>query len=440
MNYKECVDYIQNAALFGSKKDGLANIAMLLDRLGNPQSEIPMVHIAGTNGKGSVCAYMESALRKKYKTGLFTSPYLQEFTERIRINGRNIDKDEFTDIANAVISVSKQMQSEGRNHPTFFEMITAVCFEAFRRAGVEMAVVETGMGGRLDATNVIDPLLCVITEIGYDHEKVLGSTIEEIAGEKAGIIKRGRPVVIYPQESDPAYAVLLQRAKAVDAPLYAAAKGRIALKSSGLDGQVFDFSYQDIKAEIKISLLGRHQVSNAATAFLALCVLTQNCGIKLSEQSILQGLAETVWPGRMELISREPYIIIDGAHNPQGMARLNETISALFPLQKPVVVFGVLATKNVEGMCRELVKLAGELILTEPDSHKALDTEEIKSLVEDKIERVSIQHDIKMAIEHGIHAAVHGNLPLCVCGSLYLVGRARTLLLADFSCEHGQCI
>ena len=195
-NYDACVAYIENATLFGAIKNNLDNIKRLLARLDNPQNTLKFIHVAGTNGKGSTCAMLESVLRESgYKTGLFTSPYLEKFTERIRIGGENISEDAFYIIANDVISKAKKMVDEGFSHPTFFELVTACSFVAFKQMGVDIAIIEVGIGGMYDSTNVIDPLVCVITNIGLDHIKILGDTIEEVARQKAGIIKPGIPLI-----------------------------------------------------------------------------------------------------------------------------------------------------------------------------------------------------------------------------------------------------
>ena len=356
MNYTECVDYIQNAALYGSKKVDLEGIARLLSRLQNPHFSLKCIHVAGTNGKGSVCAMTERVLRESgYRTGLFTSPYLETFTERIRIDGQNIDEEAFAAIANRVISAAKEITSEGFIHPTFFELVTACAFIAFKDNKVDITVIEAGVGGLNDSTNVIDPLISVITNIGMDHMNVLGSTIEDIARKKAGIIKPGCPVVLYPQESPMAYTEVLMEARRQSAPLYSASDAKIMIHASGLDGQRFSVSYQGIKAMLEISLLGRHQILNAATAFITLVVLKQSLGLnKITSESIIRGFKNAKWPGRLEIVHKnDPLIIIDGAHNRQAAKYLKDELLRLAVNQKFILLTGIMGTKDAEGIIEE---------------------------------------------------------------------------------------
>ncbi len=432
MNYNECVDYIQNASLYGGFKVGLNNIAELLSRLGNPHFSTKFVHVAGTNGKGSVCAMMERVLRESgYKTGLFTSPYLEHFTERIRFSGENIKEAAFCDIANTVISEAKKMAEDGFNHPTFFEMVTACAFLAFKKENVDIAVIETGVGGLNDSTNIIDPLISVITNIGLDHTSVLGSTIEEIARKKAGIIKPGCPVVIYPQDSSLAYTEVLMEARKQSAPLYSASDAKILIQSSGLGGQKFQISYQEIEAQLEISLLGRHQMLNAATAFIALLVLNQSLGLsKISANSILEGFKKATWPGRFEVVNeKDPLIIIDGAHNAQAAKKLKQELSQLMLNQKCILLIGIMATKDAEGIISELSEFTKAVVATSPIPPKSIPADELKELLEEKIDIVYAQDSVELALKQAAQLAQKEKVPLIVAGSLYLAGKARTLIL-----------
>ena len=434
MNYKECVDYIQNAALYGSRKVNLEGIARLLSRLGNPHFSLKCVHVAGTNGKGSVCAMTERVLRESgYKTGLFTSPYLEEFTERIRIDGQNISEESFTEIANRVILSAKELTKEGFAHPTFFELVTACAFIAFKEQKTDIAVIEAGVGGLNDSTNVIDPLISLITNIGMDHTQVLGDTIEEIARKKAGIIKPGCPVVLYPQENPLAYTEILMEARKQSAPLYCAGDAQTFVKSAGFDGQKFEIDYQGIKAELEISLLGRYQVLNAATAFIALVILKQSLGIeKITTESILRGFKNARWPGRLEVIqTRSPFIIIDGAHNRQAAAYLKEEIKRLFDGRKFVLLIGVMKTKDAEGIIEELSEIVLAAVATSPAPPKSLPAEELKELLEEKIGAVYFDESVEFALKHAVQLAQKEKAPLLAAGSLYLAGKVRTFILTD---------
>ena len=432
MNYKECVDYIQNAALYGSKKVNLEGIARLLSRLGNPHYSLKCVHVAGTNGKGSVCAMAENILKHSgYKTGLFTSPYLETFTERIRINGVNISENDFESIANTVISEAKGIVDEGFVHPTFFEMVTACAFAYFKESKVDIAVIEAGVGGLNDSTNVIDPLISVITNIGLDHTQVLGSTIEEIARKKAGIIKPGCPVVVYPQENSLAYTELLMESRKQSAPLYSVSDAKILVKASCIDGQKFSISYQGIKADIEISLLGKYQIFNAATAFIALVVLKQLLGFdSITSESILSGFKNAKWPGRLEIINnKNPLTIIDGAHNKQAAHSLKQELSHLILNQKCILLIGIMSTKDAEGIIEELSDISLAAVATSPAPPKSIPAEELKQMLEEKIPVVYAHENVEFALKHAAQLAQKENVPLIAAGSLYLAGKVRSLVL-----------
>ena len=432
MNYKECVDYIQNAALYGSKKVNLEGIARLLSRLGNPHYSLKCVHVAGTNGKGSVCAMTESVLRQSgYKTGLFTSPYLETFTERIRINGASISENDFEQIANKVILEAQKIVTEGFVHPTFFELVTACAFTCFKESKIDIAVIEVGVGGLNDSTNVIDPLISVICNIGLDHIQVLGSTIEEIARKKAGIIKPGCPVVVYPQENPLAYTELLMESRRQSAPLYNVSDAKILVKAAGIDGQRFTISYQGIEADIEISLLGRHQILNAATTFISLVVLKQSLGLdKITSESILSGFKNAKWPGRLEIVhTKNPLTIIDGAHNKQAAHILKQELSRLIVNQKCVLLIGIMSTKDAEGIIEELSDIALAAVATSPAPPKSIPAEELKEMLEEKIPIVYAHDDVDFALKHAAQLAQKENVPLIAAGSLYLAGKVRSLIL-----------
>ena len=433
MNYIECVDYIQNAALYGSKKVDLEGIARLLSRLQNPHFSLKFVHVAGTNGKGSVCAMTERVLRESgYSTGLFTSPYLETFTERIRIDGQNIKEDAFTNIANRVISAAKEIVAEGFVHPTFFELVTSCAFTAFKEQNVDIAIIEAGVGGLNDSTNVIDPLISIITNIGMDHMNVLGSTIEEIARKKAGIIKPGCPVVLYPQESPMAYTEILMEARSQSAPLYSVSDAKIMIHASGLDGQKFSVSYQGIEAMLELSLLGRHQILNASTAFIALIVLKQSLGLhKITSESIARGFKCAKWPGRLEIVRKsDPLIIIDGAHNRQAAKYLKEELMRLAVNQKFILLTGIMGTKDAEGIIEELSEIALAAVATSPAPPKSLPADELKELLEEKIGAVYYEQSPELALKMAAQLAQKEKAPLIAAGSLYLAGKIRALILS----------
>lgn len=426
MNYLQSVHYIENAKLFNAKKDGLNNITELLSRLGNPHHSFDAVHVAGTNGKGSICAFMESSLRcAGHKTGLFTSPYLEEFTERIRIRGENVDKALFAKTATRVIDCAKEMKEDGYNHPTFFELVTATSFLIFKLEKIDIAVIETGIGGTYDSTNMLDPILCVITSIGLDHMMVLGDTIDEIAMNKAGIIKPGCPVVVYPQPYVEAYARILSAAKDKNAPVYSLTHSMITVLSSGIGGSKFIFSYEGQDAELEIKLLGTHQVLNASTAFLALCVLNQQGIVRLSYNEITQGLYDTIWAGRLELVKNRPSVFIDGAHNRQGAKALVDSIKKIFPIGKVHIICGMLVKKDAFSIAKELKAIAKTIYPVRVNANNPMIVDDITEIFKGMDIECKTVGSVIETIEYVVNCAKKTGEPVIICGSLYLAGEAR---------------
>ena len=342
MNYKEALDFILGAETMGSILERNV-IECLLEELGNPHKGLKYVHIAGTNGKGSTSAYVSSILRAAgYRTGLYTSPYIQQFNERIQVDGVQISDEELAEITTEIAEATKRVLARGLRHPTVFELITALGFIYFKRRACDIVVLEVGLGGRLDATNVIEsPEVAVITNIGYDHMDVLGDTLELIAGEKAGIIKSNCRVVLYSQAKG-VEEVIASVCGEKGASLTYADTSLAKVRSVSLEGIEFDYKeYLGLKS----SLLGLYQVKNAVTAIVTAEELIKK-GYAISEQNIRDGLAGAHWPGRLELLRRNPAVIVDGAHNPQGAAALLESLDALFPGRKINFIVGVLADKD----------------------------------------------------------------------------------------------
>ncbi|MFY9177892.1 MAG: folylpolyglutamate synthase/dihydrofolate synthase family protein [Caldicoprobacterales bacterium] len=425
MNYNQALEYIYRAYKFGSKL-GLENITDLLNRLGNPQYKFKYIHVAGTNGKGSVTSMIAHILHEAgYKVGMFTSPYLENFTERIQINLKEMPREDLGAVTEIVKEKVEEMVAEGRNHPTVFEIITAIGLVYFAKQQVDMAVVEVGLGGRFDATNVVDkPLLSVITSIGFDHMDVLGNTLGEIAFEKAGIIKPGRPVVTYPQLSE-AISVLRQVSKDRNALLYEVSPDQINVKESSLEGNFFDFRYKDREyKDLRLNLIGEHQLLNAATALTAIEVV-RGLGVLVPETSIYQGLARTKWPGRLEKVYQNPLIIIDGAHNAAGASALADTISKYFDKEEVTLVLGILNDKEVDAVVSKVCPLAHTTVTTKPDNPRAMDPEQLSSKALEYCDRVITEPKIPDAIDKAIDIAGHQGVVL-ICGSLYLAGTART--------------
>lgn len=429
MNYQESVDFMTHASLYGSKKNALEGITELLSRLGDPHKGLKFLHVAGTNGKGSVCTYLDTILRRAgYQTGLYTSPYLERFPERIRVNGIEASEEAIADAATRVREAAEAMCRDALDHPTFFELVTATAMLIYAQAQVDIVVLETGLGGRLDATNVVIPEVSVITAIGLDHTSVLGDTIEAIAGEKAGIMKEDVPVVVYPQPFAAASATLMHHAREKNCPYYDVGQAHIRLKQFSLDGQTFTLSYQGMDlGEFSCALLGSFQMLNASTAILAAMVLGQKGDFKIPMEAIRQGIADARWAGRLEVVSREPFVLIDGAHNPQGAEELTRCLRNFFPAGDCVLVTGVMHTKDSLGISRILSNYVRDVVVTEPKWTKALPADDYaQDYIHQVKGQVVVESDQEAALERGLALAQATDSPLIVAGSLYLAGAART--------------
>ncbi len=427
MNYNQALEYIHGTYKFGSKL-GLTNIKHLLNLLGDPHKEFKYIHVAGTNGKGSVTSMLSHILKEAgYKVGMFISPYLENFTERIQVDLKEIPRQDLADITEIVKEKVDEMVAEGCNHPTEFEIITAIGFLYFARQKIDVAVVEVGLGGRLDATNVVDqPLISVITSIGFDHMDILGSSLGDIAYEKAGIIKEGRPVVSYPQLEEAA-VVIRKIAQERNANLFEVSPDQINAKSISIDGNVFDFRYKDDKfSDLRLNLIGEHQLTNAATALTAIGMIKE-LGLDIPTSAIYDGLAKTRWPGRLEQVHENPTIIIDGAHNAGGATALAHAINTYFDDKKIILVLGILKDKEVDAVISKICPLAHTIIITRPDSPRAMDPLELREKVLKYCTQVIVEPNISNAIEKSIDIS-NGQDIVLICGSLYLAGTARSYI------------
>lgn len=415
MDYKEALEYINGVSWLGSKP-GLARVTELLERLGRPQDALKFVHIAGTNGKGS-CAAMLSSVMKccGYRTGLFTSPYLARFNERMQVNGRQIGDGALAELVAAVKPAAEAME----DHPTEFEMMTAAAFLWFRQENCDIVVLETGLGGRLDATNVIAaPEAAVIMNIGLDHTQILGDTVEQIAAEKAGIIKPGCCCVLYRQQES-VMDVIKGRCQALGVPLHVADFARIHSEFDSLYGQSFSY-----KGELyALPLLGRHQLKNASTVLETVEVLRDR-GWKLEQSDVEHGLYAVSWPGRFELIHDAPLFVVDGGHNPQGAGTVVENLLNYFRENHRVMLVGMLADKDVEGTLDVLNRAADAYVCTTPESGRALPAEELAKKLEKYGRRVTVRPAIPDAVGAACDAAGDTGM-VCAVGSLYSVGAIR---------------
>ena len=413
------IAYLEHYAWQGSRL-GLSRIKELLERLDNPQHALKFIHIAGTNGKGSTAAILASILQASgYQTGLFTSPYIQTFHERMQVNGQHVTDNDLAQLVKTIRPVAAMME----DHPTTFELVTAAAFLWFLQKKCDVVVLETGMGGALDATNVIEaPEICVITPIDMDHMEQLGETIEKIARTKAGIIKPGAPVVIGRQKLS-ALAVLEEVCVAQTSAAHLVDFSAISGTESSLFGQTFNFAGRN---GLKLSLLGTHQLDNAAVALTVIDVLTQK-GWVIPGDAIRHGLSHVTWPGRFELASQNPPIIFDGAHNAQGAQILAENLKGYCPGKKITFIIGTLADKDVDGLIAPLLPMADGFFTITPDNPRALDA----TLLAEKIQAKGMSATAYPNMQTALNAAQNhagANGTLCVCGSLYNIGAAKTAL------------
>lgn len=421
--------WLETLQRFG-EKPGLERIRFLLDALGNPERSFPTVHVAGTNGKGSTSAMLAAMLRAAgRRVGLFTSPHLVDYNERIAVDGRPVD-DLSLDAALAKLGpVVEAAAKSAVGQPTEFEVATAAAMVCFAEADVDVAVVEVGLGGRLDSTNVVHPVVSVITPIGLDHTNRLGGTLADIAAEKAGIIRPQVPVVCGPQPEE-AFQVIAEAAAAAGAPLVAAGRDYdFTLVAADRDGTVFDVRYRDRRLRgLRTALLGPHQAVNGAMAAAA------GLTLGLPEAAIRKGLETVVWPGRMELLARRPFVLLDGAHNAEGAQALAAALSVVFPDRRPVFVMGILREKPVERMLQALLPLGRAVVFTVPRSSRTppMPPEELARLAGGLIDEVATELDAGRAMERAWELAGPEGL-VCVCGSLYLVGEVRRLLEGECS-------
>ncbi|WP_425448150.1 bifunctional folylpolyglutamate synthase/dihydrofolate synthase [Dethiothermospora halolimnae] len=430
MNYNEAIEYIHGTKKFGSKL-GLDNIRHLLKLMGDPHEELKFIHVAGTNGKGSTSSYITSILKEaNYRVGLFTSPYLEKFTERIRINDDNIPDG---DLARIVVSVKEkveEMVEDGFNHPTEFEIVTAIALQYFKETNVDFVVLEVGLGGRYDSTNVINStLVSVITPIGMDHTDILGDTLSKIAYEKAGIIKNDSFVISYPQKEE-ALEVVKSVANEKNADLTIVPMENLKIKSLSQDGSKFDFKYNNYDLrDLNAGLLGEHQAYNASTALTTILAMRDKGFVNVTEEEIRKGLENTKWMGRLEVVRRKPTFVIDGAHNVEGIESLRKALDNVFKYNRLILGVGMLADKDVENMIPKLVEVADEVITTTPNIFRAMEGRDLAKIVKKYNENCIAEENIEKAIEKAMEIANEDDL-IVFAGSLYLIGDVRKIIMA----------
>jgi dihydrofolate synthase/folylpolyglutamate synthase len=420
--YQKSLDYLYSLEKFGMIF-GLTQVERILDAVGNPHREIQAIHIGGTNGKGSTAAMMSSILQKEgYRVGLYTSPHLVRFTERIKVNGKEIEEAE---VAALTESMKEEIEAAGVAPPfTFFDFTTAMALSYFNRKLVDLAILEVGLGGRLDSTNVVDPLISIITNIAKDHEGVLGKTISKIAREKAGIIKKGRPLIT--ADTQPQVLRLFSKTcQGRGSPFFRVGKQFRYVRAE--DG---DFDYEGLHRKlwsIHLNLKGYHQAVNATTALGAMEVL-EDLGYPVSTGAMIDGLREVDWPGRLELVSSSPRVVLDGAHNPAGALVLKESLEKEFQYHHLILLVGIMKDKDIQSMLHLLAPLADHIILTQPHTDRATPPALLKKALDPNGKKAEIAEDLKEAIERGLALTGEEDL-LCITGSLYTVGEARAYFL-----------
>ena len=416
--YQQSLDYLYGLEKFGMIFN-LTQVERILNAIGDPHKEIQTIHIGGTNGKGSTAAMMSSILQKEgYRVGLYTSPHLIRFTERIKVNGKEIEEEEVAALAGWM---RKEIEASGILPPfTFFDFTTAMALHYFKQKLVDLAILEVGLGGRLDSTNVVDPLIAIITNIAKDHEEYLGKSILKIAQEKAGIIKKGRPLIT--AATQPLVLRLFSKVcQGKESPYFRVGKEFRYVRAE--DG---DFDYEGLNRKlwgIHLNLKGFHQVINATTALGAMEVL-EDLGYRVSTHAMIDGLKEVDWPGRLEIVSSSPRVILDGAHNPAGALVLKESLEKEFQYQNLILLIGIMKDKDIPSMLHLLAPLAHHIIFTKPHTDRAAAPSLLKKALGQNGKKAEIAENLREAIERGLSLTQEEDL-LCITGSLYTVGEAR---------------
>lgn len=435
MDYQSAVRYLLSLGRelaaptqAASAKFNLENISVLLERLGRPDRAYPTVHIAGTNGKGSTAAFLEAILRNAgFRTGLNTSPHLERINERIRIEGEEVSDERFAETFTRIQRVIEELLAEGklRAHPTYFECVTALAFEVFARERVDFAVIEVGLGGRLDATNVITPVLSVITRIDFDHENFLGHSLTEIAGEKAGILKYGRPAVSAPQLPE-AQAVIQAKAKELNCPLVETETAFHIEEEQFEDGCVramVSESGTKTHLALKPQLAGRFQLQNALNAVAAAQILREK-HFRITYESIERGIASAVWPGRLEKLQSRPDVYLDGAHNPGAARGLAQFLRDNFAGRRVIVIFGAMRDKALDEVAGSIFPHASEVIFTQPNSPRAASAEQLAEIAGHYAHHFGVIREAEAALQTALGMA-QAEDAIFITGSLYLVGQLR---------------
>lgn len=413
MTYKQATDYIDSFLLFGSKL-GLTRITKLLYDLGNPQDSLKFIHVAGTNGKGSVCCYAANILKNAgYKTGLFISPYIVDFRERFQINGEMISENELAEIVSQIKAVVDTYPAD--EIPTEFEIVTAIGILYFYNNNCDVVVLEVGLGGRLDSTNVIkNPSVSVITSISLDHTQYLGDTLSQIAFEKGGIIKPNCPTVLYPVQKKEVFDKIEEICKDKNSSLTIPDKNAVTVVKEDITGDVINCC----GIEIKLPLSGNVQKYNALTAITAI----KNSGFTVSDENIENGIESAYFPARLQLVSKNPKILVDGAHNPDGVKALKTYVETYF--DKPTAVIGMMKDKDIDSVLSQIAPLFSKIYTVTVNNPRSISGYELAEKVKKYCDDVTPFESAEPAIK----TAKQENKDFCVCGSLYLSGEALKIL------------
>lgn len=442
--YAEAVDWINGLLPFGIRP-GLDRIEALVDKLGHPERRLKFIHVAGTNGKGSTCAFLTSVLREcGYSVGTFTSPYITKFTNRFQYNGEDIPEEVLLRLANRLHPLVAEIALTELGSPTMFEVSTALAILYYAEVCYPDVVVwETGLGGRLDVTNIVTPILSLITNVGYDHTDVLGDTLKQIATEKAGIIKPGVPAVSLVSQPE-AVAALRSRAEICKSTLYLAGETfsyTITGRENGDQRFLFQGPFREL--EVGISMNGEHQCANAAGAMMALEVLRQYMAFQLDDEDLLRGFRKAFWAGRLERVGVSPAVVLDGAHNPEGAETLARSLPQYYKYRKLNLMMGMLENKHHEPYLKHILPIVDTLILTEPDFRRKMNAGDLLGIVE-KLRGSYAKPDLQIKVEQDwgkalqlLKSVTEEEDLAVVSGTLYLIADVRAALLMQPDSEKG---
>lgn len=443
---EDAVDWIRSLSSLGIRL-GLERMEWMMEALGSPHQRLQFIHVAGTNGKGSTCAMLTSMLLANgYKVGMYTSPYMEKYTERIKYNNKDIPDDTLLELVNQLKPLAEEMGSLSFGLPTTFEVSTALAILYFATVSFpDFVVWETGVGGRLDATNIVTPMVSIITNIGHDHMELLGNTMEQIAAEKAGIMKPSVPVITTVEQPE-ALEVIRQAAATCKSTLYVINEQfGVELLQAIENKQKFTFfgPFRMMKS-LSLTLNGAHQLKNAAAALMALEVLGQHAGIRLEEEVMREGLQQATWPGRLEMVCNRPRILLDGAHNPEGALTLARALCDTYNYDQLHIMIGMSSIKPYSSVLRHILPLANTIIFTEPDFHSKIEAESLRHIAEQVLGDVHEVHHPIIVVEPDWHKALDqlrsmtefGDLAV-VTGTLYLIADVRSFILYRTESEKG---